>query len=98
MFRLTFSAEFRRDYRKFVREHPELLDDFRESLELLRETGTIPDMYDLHMLSKSSRRYNGFMDFHLSDGKVDIIVLYLPHATNPIIRLVRMGSHKDLFQ
>jgi mRNA interferase YafQ len=55
-------------------------------------------MYDLHVLSKSTRRYNGLMDFHLSDGKVDIIVLYLPHATNPIIRLVRIGSHKDLFQ
>ena len=32
------------------------------------------------------------------DGEVDVLVLYLPHKTNPIIRLVRMGSHKELFQ
>ena len=31
-------------------------------------------------------------------GKVDVLVLYLPHKTNPIIRFVRMGSHSLLFQ
>jgi mRNA interferase YafQ len=35
---------------------------------------------------------------HLSDGLVDVAVLYLPHKTNPVIRLVRMGSHDELFQ
>lgn len=38
------------------------------------------------------------MDFHLSDGQVDVVVLYMPHKTNPSIRLVRMGTHEDLFQ
>ena len=42
--------------------------------------------------------YNGHIDFHLSDGLVDVVVLYLPHKTNPVIRLVRMGSHQELFQ
>jgi mRNA interferase YafQ len=32
------------------------------------------------------------------DGEEDVLVLYLPHKTNPIIRLARMGSHKELFQ
>ncbi len=41
---------------------------------------------------------NGHIDFHLSDGLVDVVVLYLPHKTNPVIRLVRMGSHEELFQ
>ena len=41
--------------------------------------------------------YNGHIDFHLSDGLVDVVVLYLPHKTNPVIRLVRMGTHQELF-
>ena len=39
-----------------------------------------------------------YSDFHLSDGIADVIVLYLPHKTNPVIRFVRMGSHSELFQ
>lgn len=41
---------------------------------------------------------NGHIDVHLSDGAVDVIVLYLPHKSNPKIRFVRMGSHAELFK
>ena len=38
------------------------------------------------------------MEFHLADGMVDVLVLFMPHRSNPVIRLVRMGSHQELFQ
>ncbi|PEG86049.1 type II toxin-antitoxin system mRNA interferase toxin, RelE/StbE family, partial [Lactobacillus sp. UMNPBX14] len=41
--------------------------------------------------------YNGSYEYHLSDGKVDVLVIYMPHKTNPSIRLIRVGSHNELF-
>ena len=61
-------------------------------------TGAVPDEYGPHELSNPGENYNGHIDFHLSDGVVDVVVLYMPHKSNPIIRLVRMGSHDELFQ
>ena len=60
--------------------------------------GSLPAEYGAHELSNPGGNYNGRIDFHLSDGLVDVVVLYLPHKTNPVIRLVRMGSHEELFQ
>ncbi len=50
------------------------------------------------ILDNPGGNYNAYWDFHLADGLVDVVVLYMPHKTNPIIRLVRMGSHDELFQ
>lgn len=60
--------------------------------------GKVKESYQPHVLNKNGGNYNGHIDFHLIDGKVDIIVLYMPHKINPVIRLVRIGSHRELFQ
>ena len=49
-------------------------------------------------LTNPGGNHNGHIDSHLSDGLVDVIVLYPPLRTNPIIRLARMGTHGELFQ
>lgn len=64
----------------------------------LAANGALPESYRARELSNPDGNYNGHIDFHLSDGIVDVIVLYLPHKTNPVIRFVRMGSHSERFQ
>lgn len=98
MFEIKVEAQFKIDYKKVMRTHPQLRDEFKSAVSELMTYGRLPAEYGAHELSNPGGNYNGHIDFHLSDGLVDVIVLYLPHKTNPIIRLVRMGSHQELFQ
>lgn len=71
---------------------------FKAAVAELAARGSLPAEYGAHELSSPGGNYNGHIDFLLSDGLVDVVVLYLPHKTNPVIRLVRMGSHEELFR
>lgn len=97
-FILKPDPQFKKDYQVFKRDHPELIYEFKVALRELKINGTVPDSYNPHGLDNRGGLYNGNLDFHLSDGQVDVVVIYIPHKTNPIIRLVRIGTHKDLFQ
>lgn len=98
MFDLLFDESFKSDYRRVKRYYPGVVQELTAALELLRADGCLPAAYGAHVLSNPGGNYNGAVDFHLSDGKVDVIVINLPHKTNPSIRFVRMGTHGDLFQ
>ena len=91
MFEIKVEAQFKADYKRTMRIHPQLKTEFKAAVAELAARGSLE-------LSNPGGNYNGHIDFHLSDGLVDVVVLYLPHKTNPVIRLVRMGSHEELFQ
>ena len=92
MFEIKVEAQFKADYKRTMRMHPQLKSEFKAAVAELVAHGSLPAEYGAHELS------NPGGNFHLSDGLVDVVVLYLPHKTNPVIRLVRMGSHEELFQ
>ena len=96
-YQVKYEPAFKADYKREMRLHPGLRKEFEAAVRELIETGTVPEQYSPHVLKKLGDNYNGHIDFHLPDGKVDVLVLYLPHKTNPIIRFVRMGSHSLLF-
>lgn len=98
MFELKPEPQFIADYRQVMRKHPALKSELRVALRELAATGTLPAMYRLHQLANPGGNYNGHMEFHLADGMVDVLVLFMRHRSNPVIRLVRMGSHQELFQ
>ena len=98
MFEIKVEAQFKVDYKRTMRMHPQLKSEFKAAVAELVAHGSLPAEYGAHELSNPGGNYNGHIDFHLSDGLVDVVVLYLPHKTNPVIRLVRMGSHEELFR
>lgn len=98
MFEIKFEPGFRDDYRRVKRVWPGVARKFAIALELLRVNGALPEEYGAHELLNPGGNYNGHIDFHLSDGRIDVVVLYLPHKSNPVIRFVRMGTHDELFQ
>ena len=98
MFEIKVEAQFKADYKRTMRIHPQLKSEFKAAVAELVAHGSLPAEYGAHELSNPGGNYNGHIDFHLSDGLVDVVVLYLPHKTNPVIRLVRMGTHQELFQ
>ena len=98
MYEIRLEPAFKADYKRVMRRHPHLREEFRAAIDELATTGAVPESHNPHLLDDPRGNYLGYMDFHLSDGAVDVIVLYMPHKTNPVIRLVRMGSHRELFQ
>lgn len=98
MFQIVFEPVFREDYRRVKQVFPSIAKEFRVALELLQANGELPEEYGAHKLVNPGGNYNGHMDFHLSEGGVDVVVLYMPHKTNPSIRFVRVGSHAELFR
>lgn len=97
MLRITFDSAFDRDYKRVARSHPWIKKEFASAARELMLNGVLPESYGAHMLDNPGGNYNGHIDFHLSDGRVDVVVLYMPHMSNPEIRFVRMGSHEELF-
>ena len=98
MFQIQVEAVFKADYKRVTAAHPQIKKEFKAALDELVEHGAVPEEYGPHELVNPGGNYNGHVDFHLSDGEVDVLVLYMPHKTNPIIRLVRMGGHEELFR
>ncbi len=97
MFEIIVEDTFKKDYKRITRKHKDIVSEFLVAVNQLRVEGKVSAEYKPHVLNNFGGNYNGHVDFHLSDGKVDVIVLYMPHKTNPSIRLVRMGSHDELF-
>jgi mRNA interferase YafQ len=97
VFEIKVEPAFKADYKRVMRTYPYLREEFKAALDELMDSGAVPESYHPHKLDNTGGNYNGYIDFHLSDGLVDVVVLYLPHKTNPIIRLVRMGTHNELF-
>jgi mRNA interferase YafQ len=94
---IKFDSRFDADYAKFANEHPELVDDLDDALDYLQEHGTLPDGYSPHVLTNPGGNYNGHWEFHVA-GDIDVLVLYWHRQGRSIIRLVRIGSHAELFQ
>lgn len=97
-YRLLPELQFKKDYQKLKREHPELIPDLHGTFEELKMYGIVDEISTPHTLNNRGGNYNGNYEYHLSNGKVDVLVVYKPHKTNPIIRLIRIGTHKELFQ
>ena len=98
MFLIKLEPQFMADYARFKRRRPELIGELRDAIDQLAATGSVSEGYRPHALSQPGGNYNEYIDFHLSEGAADVIVLYMPHRTNPVIRLVRIGEHSELFQ
>lgn len=98
MYRLVFEQGFKDDYQRVKRQWPGVSKELQQALDLLRADGRLPEEYGAHELVNHGGNYNRHIDFHLSDGVIDVVVLYMPYKTNPTIRFVRMGTHAELFQ
>lgn len=58
---------------------------------MLRETGTGTREYKPHLLAGE---YNGFMECHVEN---DLLLIWLDETEN-LIKLVRLGTHSELFR
>ena len=70
MFEIKVEAQFKVDYKRTMRMHPQLKSEFKAAVAELVAHGSLPAEYGAHELSNPGGNYNGHIDFHLSDGLV----------------------------
>lgn len=92
MLKIEFMGQFKRDYKMALKRgcDPNKLE---EVVSLLAEQKPLPDKYKDHKLT-DSREYKDTRECHIQP---DWLLVYQVLEDVLILRLVRTGSHSDLF-
>ena len=89
MFILKMTSQFKKDLKR-IQNQPIKIQHLKQVLLKLEENGVIPNKYRPHKLSGN---YAGYMECHVEN---DLLLIWIDAQEN-IIKLVRLGSHAELF-
>ena len=89
MFTLKMTGQFKKDLKR-IQNNPKKIEHLSAVLTSLQERGVVPESYYPHKLTGN---YCGFMECHVES---DLLLIWLDEEEN-IIKLVRLGSHSELF-
>lgn len=90
MFTLKITSQFKKDLKR-IQNKPDKIIHLKEVLQLLEEEGMLSEKYKPHKLVGD---YAGFMECHIEN---DLLLIWLDPEEN-IIKLVRLGTHSELFK
>ena len=90
MFTLKVTSQFKKDLKR-IQNNPAKIKHLKEVLQFLERNGFIPDQYKPHRLIGN---YAGFMECHVEN---DLLLIWFD-PEEEVIKLVRLGSHSDLFK
>jgi len=86
---LKQTTQFKKDLKR-IQNNPKRIEELKKVLKKLKETGTVPKEYKPHELSGN---YKGYMECHVQN---DVLLIWIDMSEN-IIKLIRLGSHTELF-
>ena len=84
------SGKFKKDLKRY-RHKPETLEKLYEVVGILERGESLPKHYKAHMLIGE---YSGHLECHIEN---DTLLIWLDETEN-IIKLVRLGTHSELFK
>ena len=95
-------ATFNADLKRLARLDPTIIDDIRDAIDEILETGTLPKEYGDHPLK---RRLAGYREFHVRNTPKgvqpsevnDVLVIWYVERHDLVAVAVRAGSHERLF-
>ena len=92
MLKIEFTGQFKRDYKLAVKRgcDPKELETV---ITLLATEQSLPEKYRDHALT-NSRNYKDMRECHIEP---DWLLIYKVLKDTLILRLIRTGSHSDLF-
>lgn len=86
---LKYTGQFKKDLKR-IQNNPERIANLKKVLKILQQTGMLPKEYKAHELKGE---YEGYMECHVEN---DVLLIWLNVEEN-IIKLIRFGSHSELF-
>lgn len=87
--KLKKSTQFKKDLKKYIHKPSKLLA-LKTVTKALEQTGHVPMEYGPH---KSHGIYEGCLECHVED---DFLLIWIDEVNN-IVRLLRLGTHHELF-
>lgn len=82
-------SRFKKDLKRYANQ-PKKLRKLYEIVDKLRKDEKLPKEYKPHMLKGV---YSGHMECHIED---DFLLIWIDKTSN-IIKLIRIGTHSELF-
>lgn len=92
MLRIEFTSQFKKDY-KLAMKRGLPKNELEKVISLLSAEKKLPEKYMDHELI-SSKNYKNVRECHI---KPDWLLIYRVERENLILKLLRTGSHSDLF-
>ena len=89
--RITFSNKFKRDVAKQIQKT--LTAEWIEVIDCLMKDLPLPEKYCDHQLKGDLKDYR---DCHVENDLVLLYSKYDDEEGNPVLQLVRLGSHSEL--
>ena len=90
MWELYYSTRFKKDLKRYQNQ-PLKIIALKTVLQQLRDNGSVDASYKPHMLTGE---FKDCMECHVQN---DFLLIWIDEA-NHQIKLVRLGSHSDLFK
>lgn len=91
MFKIRFRKQFRKDYKRIIKQPGHTPELFQKVLDYLAREQLLPSKYRDHALSGN---YAGFRECHILP---DWLLIYKVETDILTLTLTRTGSHSDLF-
>ena len=90
MYTLKITSQFKKDLKR-IQNNPAKIKHLKEVLELLEKDGAVPERFKPHRLIGD---YVGFLECHVEN---DLLLIWLDPEVS-VIKLVRLGTHSELFK
>ena len=90
MYTLKITSQFKKDLKR-IQNNPAKIKHLKEVLELLEKDGAVPERFKPHRLIGD---YVGFLECHVEN---DLLLIWLD-PEEYVIKLVRLGTHSELFK
>ena len=90
MWDLSYSTRFKKDLKRYQNQ-PLKISALKTVLQQLRDNGTVDASYKPHILTGE---FKDCMECHIQN---DFLLIWIDEA-NRQIKLVRLGSHSELFK
>jgi len=86
---LQYTTQFKKDLKR-IKNNPKRIADLKKVLKILEKTGALPKEYLPHKLEGD---FKGCMECHINN---DLLLIWLDNKNN-VIKLIRIGTHSELF-
>ena len=93
MLKIEYQGQFKKDF-KFAVKRGCNIAELQKVIALLASEQTLPEKYRDHALT-NSRNYKGVRECHIEP---DWLLIYKINNDCLILKLIRTGSHADLFK